>query len=68
MDNRKLYEKVFGVCPMCRRWFRLDIKRRRQNTQYEDYESNYVTTCADCFEDIEAYWDEMWEWYYSTRL
>lgn len=68
MDNRKLHEKLFGFCPVCGRWFRFDIKRRRQNTQYEDEDLNFVTTCEDCFEEIQSYWDELWDWYYSTRL
>lgn len=68
MDNRKWFQKLFGFCPMCGRWFCFDIKRRRQNTAYEDDELNYVTVCSDCFEEIEEHWAELWEWYWSTRL
>ena len=54
-------------CSGCNR-FKLTIERRRQNTMYEDDESNYVTCCAECFEEIEAYWQERWDEYNSGRL
>ena len=68
MDKRNWFQKLFRFCPYCGRWFCHDIKRRRQNTQYHEEESNYVTCCAECFGQIEEIWAEMWEWYYSTRL
>lgn len=68
MDKRNLFEKIFGYCPMCGCWFCRGVKRRRQNTAYEDEESNYVTVCPTCFEEIEEYWDERWADYNSSRL
>ena len=62
---RLLFPRWF--CQGCNR-FRGTIERRRQNTMYEDDESNYVTCCAECFEEIEAYWQERWDEYYSGRL
>jgi hypothetical protein len=44
------------------------VLRRRQNTAYEDEESNYVECCEDCFEQIESYWEERWQEYYSQVL
>ena len=40
-------------------------KRRRQNTAYNDEESNWVHLCDQCFEQNEKYWGEMWSEYYS---
>lgn len=42
--------------------------RRRQNTAYVHEESNWITVCDTCFEDVEEYWKEMWEQYYGGRL
>ena len=63
----KIIKKILGCCPRCGRWFKYP-KRRRQSTQYEDEESNYVTCCAECFEEIEEYWAERWAEYYAGRL
>lgn len=60
-------KKIFGYCPWCGRWFKYP-KRRRKSTQYNDEESNYVTCCIDCFEEIEEYWAERWNDYMATRL
>lgn len=58
---------LFGYCGMCRQWF-VYPKRRRMNTQYADDEANYITVCAVCFEEIEEYWQERWDEYWSGRL
>lgn len=71
----KILRKILGYCPgygfgdcqECRKWFKYP-KRRRQNTMYENEESNYVTCCAERFEEIEEYWAERWAEYYSSRL
>lgn len=68
MDNRKWYQKLFGYCPKCGRWFRFDIERRRQNTAYVEEEANFVTCCAECFEEIEELWAYMWKEYNAMRL
>ncbi len=52
---------------VCGRWFKYP-RRRRQSTQYHDEESNYVTCCSDCFEEVEEHWAELWDEYYSGRL
>lgn len=55
------------ICSCCGRW-RRDIKRRRQNTEYADEESNYITVCMECYEQIVDYWNERWEEYWASRL
>ncbi len=60
MDNRNWFQKLFGFCPGCGRWFRFGVKRRRQNTAYADVESNYVTVCPECFDEIQELWAELW--------
>lgn len=40
---------------------------RRQNTQYTDDRSNWVFLCEGCNRENEAYWDDMWAEYYSSR-
>lgn len=42
--------------------------RRRQNTAYDDDESNFNTLCEDCQEEADKYWDERWADYYSGCL
>lgn len=51
-------------CGCCGR-SREDIKRQRMNCQYHDEESNWITCCQDCFEEIQRYWDDMWREYYA---
>jgi hypothetical protein len=41
---------------------------RRQNTQYLDDESNYITLCDPCQEENNEYWSDMWRDYYSGCL
>ena len=45
-----------------------NVIRRRQNTQYIQEESNWVTCCDECFEEVEEYWAERWAEYYNGRL
>lgn len=64
----KFIKKIFRYCPYCNKWFTKGLKRRRQSTAYVDEESNYITCCKMCFDDIELYWKERWEEYWSGRL
>lgn len=41
------------------------VKRRRQNTNYVEDESNFATLCADCQKEADAYWSDMWADYYA---
>lgn len=63
-----IIKRIFGYCPCCGRWFRAKVKRRRQSTAYIDEESNYVTCCQECFDEIEIHWGEMWDDFYSGLL
>lgn len=45
-----------------------NVVRRRQNTQYTQEESNWVTCCEECFAEIEDYWAERWAEYWNGRL
>ena len=56
-----------SICPMCKDESDT-VERRRQNTAYVNEESNWVTTCAECFEEIEEHWAEQWREYYRDRL
>lgn len=58
---RKFFERIFGFCPYCHRWFQYSTKRRRQSTAYIHEEDNYIVCCDDCFEEVEAYWKERWD-------
>jgi hypothetical protein len=44
---------------------REDAVRYRQNTQFVDEESNWVTLCPPHVEDNEEYWADMWSQYYQ---
>ncbi len=67
MDKRNLFQKIFGYCPCCGRWFR-KVKTQRRMTQYEHEESNYLTACQDCQDEDDAYWEERWAEYNAMRL
>ena len=45
-----------------------DVQRRRQNTAYEDDESNYATLCADCQEVEDEYWHWLWAQFCEGRI
>jgi hypothetical protein len=41
-----------------------EATRRRQNTQYEDEERNWVTLCDRCMEANHDHWADLWSSYY----
>ncbi len=45
-----------------------DVKRRRQNTNYVEEDSNYAVLCDPCQKEADAYWADMWASYYSGCL
>jgi len=54
------------VCELCR-----SIDRIRQvpaRTAYSDRPNDPLILCADCCDDYQSYWDEMWNMYYSGIL
>lgn len=44
------------------------VVKYRQNTCYEDEESNFVTLCSICTKINDEYWEERWAEYYSMLL
>jgi predicted oxidoreductase len=56
-----------GICPCCLQVV-ATIETRRMNTRYEDENSNWITSCLECFLESEDYWKERWDEYYSGCL
>lgn len=56
------------VFDKCRDHVGLFVERRRLNTQYHDDESNYMTSCISCYQEMYDYYEELWADYYSSRL
>ena len=55
----------------CTGWFgpcENEGTKQRQNTQYEDDESNWVTLCPECMAECDSYWKERWAEVYSSRF
>ncbi len=63
---RGFFKILFGYCPWCGRWFRWSVKTSRRHTQYCDEASNWLTACRECHEEDDAYYDELWNDYYSS--
>ena len=61
IDELKQCEGVDGPCGS------FGIKHR-QNTRYEDNQSNFRCLCAACQDVNDTYWDEMWREYYSGGM
>ena len=68
MDRRTLFERLFGYCPCCDRWFCRGVKRRRFNAEYADEGDNYVTACRECYDDIQDAMDYAWNEYDNERI
>jgi len=54
-------------CPMCKRRSKT-VERRRQHTAYVEEERNFVICCEECFIEVQKYWQDMWEDYYSNCM
>ena len=52
------------ICQRCEKTGN-DVMRRPQNTAYVDEESNWAVLCAECQEEADEYWNDMWAEYYS---
>jgi len=46
----------------------MNATRRRQNTAYEEDESNWNTLCEDCQVEVDEHWADMWNEYWSSVL
>lgn len=64
--KRTLWQIIFGYCPWCERWFRWSVKTERRHTQYCEESSNWLTACKECREEDDAYYDDLWDQYYSS--
>ena len=70
-DSRNLFKRLLGYCdcPYHKRHWFVYPKTIRQNTRYEDEESNWITCCEEFYEnEIRPYWEELWSEYYSNVL
>jgi hypothetical protein len=63
----KKFLRLIGWCEYCQRIFHYP-KRKRMNTQYADEESNWIYCCEEQFKEIQEYWKERWDDYYSGIL
>ena len=63
-----IFKRILGYCPCCRRWFQYNVKKRRQNTQYVEDSKNYITCCKKCFNEMEMYWDNIWNEFYEDPI
>ena len=45
------------ICQQCKK---RGAERRRQNTAYQNDESNFATLCNECQEQANEYWAERW--------
>ncbi len=64
--HRNIFKKLFGYCPCCERYFRYFVKTSRRNTQYCDEASNWLTACKECHKEDDAYFNDLWQSYYSS--
>jgi hypothetical protein len=65
--TEKLSNKLLtflGWCPPCEKLFHYP-KRRRLCTQYSKEEDNWVTCCEEQFNEINDYYKERWQDYWS---
>ena len=59
------------ACRRCKRMVPADeIERRHMSTAYAPPrdEENYCEVCLECFDEIEGYWKERWDEYYSMVM
>jgi cytochrome c553 len=65
-EHRNLFQVILGYCPQCGRFFRWSVKTERRHTQYCEEASNWLTACRECHEEDDAYYDDLWNQYYSS--
>ena len=63
---RNIFQKLLGFCPCCERYFKYLVKTERRHTQYCEEASNWLTACKECHEEDDAYFDDLWNQYYSS--
>lgn len=65
-EHLGIFKSLLGYCPQCGRWFRWPVKTKRRHTQYCEESSNWLTACKECHEEDDAYFDDLWNQYYSS--
>jgi hypothetical protein len=56
--------KQWGKCPCCKR-LKFNNRKRRLNTKYVNDESNWLTSCGECYEETYQYYADLWADYYA---
>lgn len=59
MDKRNWFQKLFGYCPCCGKWFRI-VRTTRQASAYNEDYLDFFTGCRKCTEQNDEYWDAQW--------
>lgn len=62
------WQKLFGYCPCCNRYFKWPVTTERRHTEYCEPSNNYLTACKECHYEDDSYFDERWEEYNASRL
>jgi hypothetical protein len=63
----KLVKSILGHCNCCGRYF-MYPERRRLNTAYVNEESNWLTSCQECYDEACDHYAELWNDYYGGLL
>lgn len=63
----RLLKNPLGYCGCCQRYF-VYPNRYHRNTAYVKVECNYGYLCKDCQEEEHAYYQELWDDYWASRL
>jgi hypothetical protein len=58
---------ILGYCNCCNKYFKYS-KRRRLNTQYEEEDRNYLTSCDSCYRKTINYYNELWDTFYGEKI
>ena len=63
---RNIFKMLLGYCPCCERYLRFPVTTERRHTQYCEEASNWLTACKECHDEDDAYFDDLWNQYYSS--
>lgn len=56
-----------GFCPYCYT-HSITVGKRPTRTAYHEEHLNWETSCIDCWEEHDEYWQGMWDDYYAGCL
>lgn len=60
-------EEFLGTCPNYPIYQPRPLAKRRMNTRYDKEKSNWITCCAECYENIVEYYNDLWSEYYNSQ-